>query len=98
MSGTDYPPRCKDKKNLANDVHCELYFLQKYAKNLDCIIRLKTNSVEYVIITSKKIFFAFLDNGIGSRQLKSDSIKCFHLCYLVIMRSLDSANLFLFCV
>ena len=31
MSATDYPPRCKDKKNLANDVHCELYFLQKYA-------------------------------------------------------------------
>ena len=22
--------RCKDKKNLANDVHCEPYFLQKY--------------------------------------------------------------------
>ena len=35
MSATDYPPRCKDKKNLANDVHCELYFLQKYAKNLN---------------------------------------------------------------
>ena len=30
MSATDYPPQCKDKKNLANDVHCELYFLQKY--------------------------------------------------------------------
>ena len=24
MSATDSPPRCKDKKNLANDVHCEL--------------------------------------------------------------------------
>jgi len=23
MSATDYPPRCKDKKNLANDVYCE---------------------------------------------------------------------------
>ena len=32
MSATDFPPRCKDKKNLANDVHCELYFLQKYEK------------------------------------------------------------------
>ena len=31
MSATDYLPRCKYKKNLANDVHCELYFLQKYA-------------------------------------------------------------------
>jgi hypothetical protein len=30
MSATDYPPRCKDKKNLANDIHCELYFLQNY--------------------------------------------------------------------
>ena len=30
MSATDFPPRCKYKKNLANDVHCELYFLQKY--------------------------------------------------------------------
>ena len=33
MSATDYLPRCKYKKNLANDVHCELYFLQKYGKN-----------------------------------------------------------------
>ena len=32
MSATDSPPQCKDKKKLANDVHCELYFLQKYAK------------------------------------------------------------------
>ena len=33
MSATDFLPRCKYKKNLANDVHCELYFLQKYRKN-----------------------------------------------------------------
>ena len=25
-----FPPRCKDKKNLANDIQCELYFLQNY--------------------------------------------------------------------
>ena len=31
MFATDFLPRCKYKKNLANDVHCELYFLQKYA-------------------------------------------------------------------
>ena len=31
MSATDFLPRCKYKKNLANDVHCEPYFLQKYA-------------------------------------------------------------------
>ena len=34
MSATDFPSRCKDKKNLANDVHCELYFLQNYVKKL----------------------------------------------------------------
>ena len=33
MSATDFLPRCKYKKNLANDVQCELYFLQKYGKN-----------------------------------------------------------------
>jgi len=33
LSATDFLPRCKYKKNLANDVHCELYFLQKYGKN-----------------------------------------------------------------
>ena len=35
MSATDYPPRCKVKKNLANDIHCELYFLQNYFISLD---------------------------------------------------------------
>jgi len=29
MSATDFPPQRKDKKNLANNVHCELQFLQK---------------------------------------------------------------------
>ena len=29
MSATDNLPRCKYKHNLANDVHCELYFLQR---------------------------------------------------------------------
>ena len=29
MSATDFPSRGKYKNNLANDVHCELYFLQK---------------------------------------------------------------------
>jgi len=28
MSATDYPPRCKCKKNLANNVQCELYFFK----------------------------------------------------------------------
>jgi hypothetical protein len=35
MSATDSPPRCKDKKNLANDVHCELYFFAKVVHFLD---------------------------------------------------------------
>ena len=30
MSATDFPPRCKDKNNLAKNVQCELIFLQKY--------------------------------------------------------------------
>ena len=30
MSATDYPPRCKDKNNLAKNVQCEPIFLQKY--------------------------------------------------------------------
>jgi len=30
MTVTDSPPRCKDKHLFSNDVHCELYFLQKY--------------------------------------------------------------------
>ena len=37
MSATDFLPRCKYKKNLANDVHCELYFLQKYAFLLNLV-------------------------------------------------------------
>lgn len=30
MSATDFPPRCKDKNNLAKNVQCEPIFLQKY--------------------------------------------------------------------
>ena len=52
MSATDFPPRCKDKKNLANDVHCELYFLQNYAKILRTQPILAVFSIKNVCIAS----------------------------------------------
>jgi hypothetical protein len=48
MSAADFPPRCKDKKNLANDVHCELYFLQNYAKFLRTQPILVSFSINFV--------------------------------------------------
>ena len=38
MTVTDSPPRCKDKHFFLNDVHCELYFLQKYTFFLDFVL------------------------------------------------------------
>ena len=38
MTATDSPPRCKDKHLFSNDVHCELYFLQKYTFLLDFVL------------------------------------------------------------
>ncbi len=48
MSATVLPPRCKYKKNLANDVHCELYFLQNYAKLLRTQPFLVSFSINFV--------------------------------------------------
>ena len=41
--------RCKYKKNLADDVHCELYFLQNYIIffNLGICIQLFTQTIAY---------------------------------------------------
>ena len=52
MSATDFPPQCKDKKNLANDVHCELYFLQKYVKKLRTQPFLAVFSIKFACFTS----------------------------------------------